>query len=270
MIPIRCRCWSVLPTLALLAFPLSGECAQAEGTLNALDLLHKVADAYAKLDSYEWTARSIWRFDNGVRKEQSPGFTLIIAAFRRPGQMRLEVRPLSAGPFAGTSITNGTTVWDYRPYLQVCCHPDLTPFPPYVAAALGSSLPYERITEKLKWATFAGISTLTVDRQSIRCLLVDALYEPETRHFTVPVGSEWTQSAVTYWIDPKTNLVMQQHHHEIRKSTVSGRINAPYHSYRTVSLVNFRVNPQLPDSLFNFKIPKDVRETKHCPSSGGG
>jgi hypothetical protein len=263
-----------VPLLALMTGSFLGDhgqlYAQAEENPNAMDVLRQVADAYGKLDSYEWTAQSTSSFDNGISKSHDGQLTTVFVAFRRPGQMHLEVRPISAGPFNGINVTNGNTVWRYIPYLRICCHPGLLPVPPYVTAALGSSLPYERIMEKLKSADFAGTSTLIVDGQSIRCFLVNAIYEPETKTFQQPAGTQWTQAAVTYWIDPNTNLVMQQYHHQILKLKVSGRINPPYHYYVTTSVVRFRMNPRLPDSLFLLRIPTDVHEMKRCPSGGGG
>jgi outer membrane lipoprotein-sorting protein len=236
---------------------------------DALVLLNEVAAAYRKLDSYEWTEQ--WRMstDNGIRKWHSYYFTLILGAYRRPGHMRVEVRPVNEGPLDGTRITDGTTVWDYRPYLRLCCHPALTPAPPY-STGLSRDLPYERITEKLRSARFVGVSELTADGEKIACLAVNAIYEAQTQQFSMPPGSQWSRSAVTYWIHPVNKLVMQQYRHHAIRSTVFGRINPVLHEYSVSSVVKYRMNPSLPDSMFKFKIPAGGHEVQNCPSGGGG
>lgn len=75
----------------------------------------------------------------------------------------------------------------------------------------------------------------------------------------------WT-APVTYWIDMKTNIVVQQSC-EIRLP-IPGR--KPRTDTMTTTLLRYRLNPPLSKARFTFRQPEGVTEQSCLSFSSGG
>jgi outer membrane lipoprotein-sorting protein len=124
--------------------------------------------------------------------------------------------------------------------------------------AIAWSLPFEHIAEGLNSAKLMGNGELKIGDRIVNCHVVVADYGPAKPG----LGGTLQSIPITYWIDVKTNLVVQQRY-EIKYQS---RTNTT-----TITLVRYRLNPAIPDTRFTFDPPQGVTEQPGiCASSGGG
>jgi outer membrane lipoprotein-sorting protein len=163
-------------------------------------------------------------------------------------------------------VTDGTAVWSYYPSRHGFCRPEpklyLNRTPQEAAVSLGWALRYESIADGLTSARIVGHRELKLGNAVVNCVVVTAVYEPAKSAWT---GMLWT-APVTYWIDTKTNIVVQQSC-EIRLS-IPGR--KPRTDTMTATLLRYRLNPQLSNAKFTFRPPEGVTEQSCLSFSSGG
>jgi len=115
------------------------------------------------------------------------------------------------GPPADTvSVTNGNDTWLYYRQSRAFGRPDsrlyLARTPHEAMSALESWLPYEHILDGVRSVRLVGNRVLRIGGADIKCVAVTAVY--------ARAKSGWRESVytapITYWIDPKNNIVVQQ------------------------------------------------------------
>jgi outer membrane lipoprotein-sorting protein len=229
----------------------------------ARDRLRKVADTYRNLNTFEWTALVTTSTDSGDFERRTIPIT---GLFRRPGSMRVEQHGDSP-PSDTVAITNGGVVWLYYRQLNGFCRPNPNQYfqsiPHYAMLSLGRSLPYESILDGMKSARLAGNSVIRISSADVRCVLVTVFYAPKTSTWTDVVHT----APVTYWIDEKTNIVMQQSSQVTMN--IPGR-DKPRTDTTTTTLIRYRLNPKLKDSRFTFQPPQRTTERSCFSFSSGG
>ena len=171
-------------------------------------------------------------------------------------------------PIAWIEVTDGKAIWLSYPSRRGYCRPDpklvLQQTPHEAMWRVGSSLPYEHITDGLKSARIVASRELKIGDEVINCRVVAAAYAPAKSGWTGTVQT----APITYWIDPKTNIVVQQSYQTTLK--IPGR-DHPRTDTTTTTLVRYRLNPKLRDARFTFQPSQGVTE-QSCRSfsSGGG
>lgn len=232
----------------------------AQSPADAREILERVAATYRGLDSFEWTAISITTTDSG---DFRPRPSKMRGQFRRPGQMRLE---FPDHPLAVIELTDGQAIWEYAPSRRGFCRPTpnvLKRAPHEAMWALGWSLPYEDITEGLKWARSLGTRELRIGGEAVNCTVVRAA------HTSAESGRTGAGHSVpvTYWIDSNTNIVVQQSYRTTLK--IPGR-EKPRTDTSTTTLVSFCLNPRIPKARFTFQPPLGVTKQSCISFSSGG
>jgi outer membrane lipoprotein-sorting protein len=184
--------------------------------------------------------------------------------FRRPNRMRIEW-PKDT-PIPRIDVTDGATVWLSYPSAHGYCLPDpklyLNRTPQEAATSLGWGLRYEHIADNLESARIVGNRELKLGDAVVKCAVVTAAYKPAKSAWT---GMLWT-APVTYWIDMKTNIVVQQSCHI--RLPISGR--KPRTDTMTTTLLRYRLNPPLLNARFTFRPSEGVTEQPCASFSGGG
>lgn len=233
----------------------------ADEATTARDLLQRVAETYRNVDSFEWSGITVMSSDSG---ELTPEPAPFMGEFQRPNRMRIEW-PKDT-PIPRIEATNGATVWLYYPSRHGFCRPDpklyLNRTPQEAATSLGSTLRYEHIADNLEAAHIVGHRELKLGGAVVNCVVVTAAYKPAKSAWT---GMRWT-APVTYWIDMKTNIVVQQ----------SCDIHLPIQGRKprtdtiTTTVLRYRVNPPLSKIRFTFRPPEGAVEQPCTSFSGGG
>jgi outer membrane lipoprotein-sorting protein len=227
----------------------------------ARDLLQRVAETYRNLDSFEWAGITVMTSDSGELTPQPDPF---MGEFQRPNRMRIEW-PKDT-PIPRIDLTDGATVWLSYPSVHGFCRPDpklyLNRTPQEAATSLGWGLRYEHIADNLTSARIIGHRELKLGDALVNCAVVTAVYKPAKSAWT---GMLWT-APVTYWIDTKTNMVVQQSS-EIRLALPGGK---PRADTMTTTLLRYSLNPPLSKARFTFRPPKGVMERPCTAFSGGG
>jgi hypothetical protein len=130
-------------------------------------------------------------------------------------------------------------------------------------SALESSLPYEHILDGVRSVRLVGNRVLRIGGADINCVVVTAVY--------APAKSGWSEFAytapITYWIDPKNNIVVQQSYSI--KPKIPGRTQPRTDTF-TITLTGYRLNAELPDSRFMLRPSVGSREWPCSSLSGGG
>jgi len=90
-----------------------------------------------------------------------------------------------------------------------------------------------------------------------------AIYEPAKSGWTGTVQA----APITYWIDPKTNIVVQQSYQTTLK--IPGR-DRPRTDTTAATLVRYRLNPKIQNERFTFQTPQGVAEQSCISFMGGG
>ncbi|MGB9456228.1 MAG: hypothetical protein WCB12_09310 [Bryobacteraceae bacterium] len=240
----------VLSAVAAGATALLAQTGQA---VDPRDLLSAVAETYRNLNSFEWTAFSTTSSDSG---EIQPNTVLVLGAFRRPHSMRVELRRKTP-PSDTVWTTNGSGVLEYHKERNGFCRPDPKPYlrdaSPGAMPSVASSLPYEHILEGLKSARFVGYQFLKVNGEVVSCVVVSVPYSL--------AKSDWTEAvqtaAIIYWIETKSKIVVQQSTNFTLK--LRGRTR-PRTDASTITLVSYRLNPELPDARFTLRPPAGAKE----------
>ncbi len=125
------------------------------------------------------------------------------------------------------------------------------------------SLPYEHITDGLRSTRFVGNRELKIAGEVINCRVMAAIYEPAKSGWTGTVQA----APITYWIDPKTNIVVQQSYQTTLK--IPGR-DRPRTDTTAATLVRYRLNPKIQNERFTFQTPQGVAEQSCISFMGGG
>jgi outer membrane lipoprotein-sorting protein len=244
---------AVLATGTVLSFGQVGD--------DARDLLQRVADTYRNMNSFEWTGITVMTSDSGELTPQPAPF---IGEFRRPNRMRIEWPKHT--PIPRIDVTDGATIWLSYPSVHGFCRPDpklyLNRTPQEAATSLGWGLRYEHIADNLESARIVDHRELKLGGAVVNCALVTAVYKPAKSAWT---GMLWT-APVTYWIDTKTNIVVQQSS-DVRL-VLPGR--KPRTDTMTTTLLRYRLNPPLSKARFTFRPPEGVTERPCTAFSGGG
>ena len=191
----------------LTLFAASGWPQSKNPSAGARARLRQVADTYRNLNTFERTAILTTSTDSGDFKTRS---IPVEGLFRRPHSMRVELRDRDIPPDDTLAVTNGGSVWLYYRRLNGFCRPNsdqyLQSIPHLSTLSLARSLPYEGILDGLKSARLIGNSVVRIGAADVACVVVTAFY--------APLKSAWTGAVhtapITYWIDEKTNMVVQQ------------------------------------------------------------
>jgi outer membrane lipoprotein-sorting protein len=228
---------------------------------DARNLLQRVAETYRNLDSFEWAGITVTTSDSGELTPQPAPF---MGEFQRPNGMRIEW-PKDT-PIRRIEVTDGAAVWLFYPSVHGFCRPDpklyLNRTPQEAATSLVWGLRYEHLADGLTSARIVGHRELKLGGAVVNCAVVTAVYEPAKSAWT---GMLWT-APVTYWIDPKTNIVVQQSC-DIRL-LIPGR--KPRTDTMTTTSLRYRLNPPLSNARFKFRPPEGVIEQPCTAFSGGG
>jgi outer membrane lipoprotein-sorting protein len=230
---------------------------------DARDLLKRVAETYRNLDSFEWTAIATVTTDSG---DFRPRPVTVVGEFRRPRQMRVEFPNRATMPLI--AVTDGQTAVELYPSRRGFCRPDPKLFLQRTAlhdamSALAWSLPYEHIMDGLKSARIVGNRELKIGGEVVKCQVVRAIYAPATSGRTGTVQT----APITYWIDLKTNIVVQQSFPTT--IAIPGR-HRPRTDTTTTTLVRYRLDPKIQEARFTFRPPVGVREQSCLSFSSGG
>lgn len=249
--------------LTLLAASAWSQSQSTNPATGARERLRQVADTYRNLNTFEWTALVTTSTDSGDFKTRT---IPIGGLFRRPHSMRVE-RHDDSPPGNTVAVTNGDTVWLYYRQLNGFCRPNsdhyLQSIPHYAMLSLARVPPYESILDGLKSARLIGNGVVRIGTADVACVIVTALY--------APLRSAWTEAVytapVTYWIDGKTNIVVQQTFQVTTK--IPGR-DQPRTDTTTTTLVRYHLNPKIKESRFTFQPPQGVPERSCFSFSSGG
>ena len=204
---------------------------------------------------------SVVAYSGDLKPQPAP----FMGVFQRPHRMRIEW-PKDT-PIPRIELTDGKIIVQFYPSRRGFCRPDPKLFlqrtPHEAMSALGWSLAYDHITDSLRSARIVGNRELMIGAEAVNCRVVAAIYPP--------AKSGWTgrtpTAPITYWIHPKTNIVVQQSFQTT--ITVPGR-DRPRTDTTTTTLVRYRLNPKIQDARLTFQPPQRVTERSCLSFSSGG
>jgi TonB family protein len=243
---------------------LAGE-ASAQSQLRASEIIEKVSSTYQNLRSFHFEARYI-------AEEQKDGVTTRseskrILAKDNHGRMRIEFRHPS---IEFLKLFDGATVWVYFPASKQYSEKILENPKDFTNGAIDDFMitttvisdVHTRYAEPeydvplrppVKMTSNRPSEIIEIGDQKIPALVVEIEYSLDS--------SQGRELRRTLWIDQQRFIVMRDL--AIRKETISGKTS----EMRTlINLTSAKINEALPDDLFTFEPPPDVRKVEH-PSS---
>jgi thiol-disulfide isomerase/thioredoxin len=216
------------------------------------ELMRDSADAIKKFRSYELETIVNVEMHGGPinTKMEMPG----TVAVRRPDRMRIESRSQAGGI---TIVSDGENTWYYLSTLKKYIKRAASASP---EAAVGNSglMPKNLpdISQSVESVKVTGEDTISVAGKKTPCWVIETRY----KQISLPEQEMVVFDAVQIaWISKETKLSLQ--------SSFTGGINmsgvaVPVEMTQSTRTTALRVNVDLPDALFEFKIPAGAKETE--------
>jgi peroxiredoxin/outer membrane lipoprotein-sorting protein len=238
--------------LFLLLLPRAG--AQVDDATGKL--LSAVGERYAALDSFHFEAVEVTRTRSGAFERSTRNH--IVTALDSKGRSRVEFDDGSSG---GVTIFDGETTWVYFPHLKK--YSKLSGSPLQAAGDTGKSRGLDfsavaqRYTGRYRGAGDGLITAQTlrseaveVGGRSLECQVVEAAYR-------APQGVAEGKVVRTYWIDPKSKLILRE---QSSASMKPPNLNTPVEVRQVIEFHQAQAGQGLPASLFVFQPPEGVEE----------